>query len=83
MLDNADPLDGWHRSDYLPHAPKAKHDTYGSLFFLLRHLLHKFCKRIHSGHVSFQMFAVDARQLPQRVGPDIKFDRIEVCEVLF
>lgn len=80
MMDSADPLSGWLHADYMPHAPIAKADVYGSLFFFLRDLFLKFCKRIQNTNILFHLYNMDARDLPEYLLQDGKaFDRIEVC----
>jgi hypothetical protein len=77
---NADPLSGWLQTDYMPHAPIAKADMYGSLFFYLRDLFPKFCRRLQNTDIEFQMYCMDATELPGYLLPDGRaFDRIEVC----
>lgn len=77
MKDNADPLDGWTRAEYMKCAPAAKDDIYGALFFYLRDVLREFCTRVRSFRVSFQLLAVDATVLPAHL-ESLRFDRIEV-----
>ena len=81
--DSADPLDGWLHADYTPHAPIAKADVYGSLFFFLRDLFLKFCNRVQNTSIMFQLYNMDATDLPAYLPQDEKaFDRIEVCCML-
>jgi hypothetical protein len=80
MTDSADPLHGWLHADYMPHARIAKADIYGSLFFFLRDLFLKFCNRVQNTSILFQLYNVDARELPEHLLQDGRaFDRIEVC----
>ncbi|KAF2281297.1 uncharacterized protein EI97DRAFT_25631 [Westerdykella ornata] len=83
MKDDADPLRGWLHTDYLPYAPIAKADVYGSLFFFLGDLLLKFCKRVRNTRLSFQLYNVDVRELPSYLRQDGRkaFDRIEVDNI--
>ena len=83
MKDDSDPLQSWCIHDILQHAPSAKKDMYGSLFFYLRKLLLQFCRRIRSSDVDLQIFHVNALELPNllkgRGQASCSFDRIEVC----
>lgn len=80
MKDSSNPREGWHYYEYMKHAPVAKSDDHGAIFFYVRDLLLKFCTRLHNVKISFRMFCMDAQDLGQYVG-DLKFDRIEVCAV--
>jgi hypothetical protein len=78
-MDSADPLDGWLHADYTPHVPVAKADMYGGLFFFLRDLFLKFCSRVRDTSILFQLYSMDAEELPGYLPQDGKaFDRIEV-----
>ncbi|EEP78509.1 predicted protein [Uncinocarpus reesii 1704] len=46
MLDSADPLDGWKLEEIVGLASQAKNDIYGALFFHVKDLILKFCRRI-------------------------------------
>jgi hypothetical protein len=82
MTDSADPLNGWHYSEYLPHAQAAKEDVYGALFFFVKQLLQRFCDRLRTNDILFRLYNVDASELPKYLTPRDKpenvFDRIEV-----
>ena len=77
MKDNMKPLDGWLHTEYMKHAPAAKGDEYGNLFFFLRDTLLRFCKRVQKGSFSFQLFGMNATDLYKYLGKML-FDRIEV-----
>jgi hypothetical protein len=80
MMDSADPLDGWLHADYTAHTPIAKADMYGSLFFFLRDQFLKFCNRVQKTSIRFQLYNMNAEELPAYLPQDGKaFDRIEVC----
>lgn len=79
MKDEASPLDGWDYHEYIRFAPKATNDVIGSLFFFLRDMLLRFCRRIRDVDIHFQLFNVDARVLPDYLNTqESQFDRIEV-----
>jgi hypothetical protein len=82
MKDSADPLEGWPIEDVMQKAPLAKHDIYGSLFMYIQDVLLDFCCQIERHKVFFQLFHVDALELPdmvnQRGTATMFFDRIEV-----
>ena len=80
MTATADPLTGWQISK---HAPRAKDDAYGGLFFYLRHKLRLFCKRLQEVQVHFRLFRAEATELSTKfkatgLEKDF-FDSIEVC----
>jgi hypothetical protein len=80
MKDSAIPLYGWLPHEYMPNALFANADMYGSLFFFLRNLFTDFCKRVQNMDIEFQLYSMDARELPQYLLKDGRaFDRIEVC----
>ena len=82
MMDSADPVEGWSVKDWVNKAPIAKKDVYGSLFFHIQDVLLRFCRRIEKLEVRFQIFQIDALELPTVIeGCGIgkhSFDRIEV-----
>ncbi|KAJ5047251.1 uncharacterized protein L3040_003090 [Drepanopeziza brunnea f. sp. 'multigermtubi'] len=85
MMDSADPLGGWNIKDVMRLAPLAKNDIYGSLFNYLQDLLLQFCNQVSRLPVHFQLFQVDALDLPgilRQRGMDCPyFDRIEVSNI--
>ena len=81
MMDSADPVEGWPVKDWVNKAP-AKKDVYGRLFLYIQDVLLRFCRRIEELEVRFQLFQVDALELPTilkdcGIGKH-SFDRIEV-----
>ncbi len=79
MKDDASPLEGWDYYEYIKFAPKATSDVIGSFFFFLRDTLLRFCERIKDTDISFRLFNVDARELPDYLSKEeSQFDRIEV-----
>ncbi len=79
MKDDAGPFEGWDYYEYTKFAPKATNDVIGSLFFFLRDMLSRFCKRIKTIDIHFQLFNVDARMVPGYLDTqESQFDRIEV-----
>jgi hypothetical protein len=81
-MDSADPLEGWPVKEVIQKAPLAKSDIYGSLFIYLRDILLKFCHQVERLKICFQLFQVDAQDLPgimrERGIDKYYFDRIEV-----
>jgi hypothetical protein len=83
LMDSADPLDGWLHADYMPYTPIAKADVYGGLFYFLRDIFSKFSNRVRNTSILFQLYSMDAEELPEYLPQDGKaFDRIEVCYTL-
>ena len=82
IKDSADPLEGWPIEEVIQKAPLAKHDIYGSLFMYIQDILLAFCRQIGRHKVFFELFHVDALELPdmvkQRSTATMFFDRIEV-----
>ncbi|KAB8302796.1 hypothetical protein EYC80_006141 [Monilinia laxa] len=85
MMDSADPLEGWAFEECLSNPPPARNDIYGSLYFYLQHQLRSFCERTRNLQVSFQIFELDALDLPGTMkGRGIgkrHFDRIELSNI--
>ena len=81
MMDCSDPLTGWDIHDIIDHAPPAKQDQYGGLFFLLRKTLLQFCHKIRTINLHIQLFNVDVVDLPQTLSSEL-FDRIEISNII-
>lgn len=85
-MDSADPLDGWSMQDVLRSVPFAKNDVYGGMFNHVQDTLFEFCQKIQKLKVCFQLFHMNALELPRtlkQTGMDqSSFDRIEVRQVL-
>jgi hypothetical protein len=81
MHDNADPLNGWSMKEVeaTPTGP-ATSDIYGKLFHHVRLALKVFLERISSSSVTFELFQVDASDLPSHLEKRT-FDRIEVSNI--
>ncbi|MCJ1422110.1 Serine active site containing protein 1 [Xylographa parallela] len=78
MKDDASPLEGWDYHDYRIFAPKSSNDVMGSFFLFLRDTLSRFCNRIKEIDFHFQLFNIDARELPKYLSTEeSQFDRIE------
>ncbi|KAF7958784.1 hypothetical protein EAE96_002317 [Botrytis aclada] len=85
IMDSADPLEGWPLNEHLSKPSPARNDIYGSLYFYLQDQLQSFCKRIENLKIRFQLFELDAVDLPdilkgRGIGKDY-FDRIEVSNI--
>ncbi|PPQ79343.1 hypothetical protein CVT26_007458 [Gymnopilus dilepis] len=94
--DYADPLKGWDTKAVIE-AGKAHgahvEDIYGCLYFFLSSEFRQFAERLRTFNISFSMSSFDARDIPQMIlkgvlaapltmPPSIKFDRIEVSNIL-
>ncbi|KAF7905570.1 uncharacterized protein EAF01_006091 [Botrytis porri] len=85
MMDSADPLQGWPFEAHYSKLLSARDDIYGSLYFYLQDQLQGFCKRIENLKIRFQLFELDAVDLPgilkeRGIAKDY-FDRIEVSNI--
>ena len=79
MKDDASPLEGWDHHDYRIFAPKASNDVMGSFYLFLRDMLSRFCNRIKEIDIHFQLFNIDAQELPRYLSTEgSQFDHIEV-----
>jgi hypothetical protein len=79
MLDDANPLEGWCLSEILKtDAGPATNDVFGKLFCYLQSVFRAFYRRIASSNVEFQLFNVDAKELPSYLKAQ-HFARIEVA----
>ena len=78
MHDNADPLNGWSLKEVQnTSSGPAANDIYGKLFYHVRTVLRAFLLRVSGLQVSFQLFQLDASELPDHLGAG-SFSRIEV-----
>jgi hypothetical protein len=78
MRDNADPLDGWSLKEVEDSSSgPAAADIYGKLFYYIRAVLRTFLLRLSGLQVSFQLFHMDASDLPDHLEGG-SFSRIEV-----
>lgn len=83
MSDFADPHAGWHVSDVLKTGHRCgipKSDTYGALAAHILHVLKRFCSQVRTRKMMFQLYCLDARELPTIIHPS-KFDRIELANL--
>lgn len=82
MRDNADPLNGWSLEEVenTSSGPAAA-DIYGKLFYHVRTVLRAFLIRLSGLQVSFQLFQLEASDLPHYLGGS-SFSRIEVRRYL-
>jgi hypothetical protein len=81
MAAFADPLTGWADRDVTKHAPLAKEDAYGSMFFYLRHTLQQFYRCLRKVQLKFHLLRADAKELPRLFKGRLEnelFDSIEV-----
>jgi hypothetical protein len=76
--DNADPLNGWSANE-VETTPTGlvTSNIYGKLFYYVRSMLKAFMKRITNLVMTFQLFQLDASDLPAHLGNE-SFDLIEV-----
>jgi hypothetical protein len=81
MKDDSDPLNGWNIDEIMQHAPPAKKDMYGAMYFYLQKLLLRCCSKVRSSNIDLQLFQVNALELPNLLkgcGQASSFDGIEV-----
>ena len=84
-MDSATPTAGWNRCEVREsskRASKAKHDDSGHLYFFVRDILSAFYTRVQSQNVSFVVTASSAEKLQEILPADLKFDRIEVANIM-
>ena len=78
MMDSADPLGGWDFAEVLEaDTGNAAHDLYGKLFVHVSSLLLSFKRRLSNTVASFEMYNLNATELPETLG-STRFARIEV-----
>ena len=77
MDDKADPSTGWPIWEVRMTPSVASRDVYGKLFEYLHGVMLKFLERLNTGKVSFELYVLDVRELPQQLAANM-FDRIEV-----
>jgi hypothetical protein len=78
MSDSADPLYGWSLKEVEATSSGSEvADIYGKLFYHIRAALRAFLLRLSDLQVSFQLFRMDASDLPNYLERD-SFNRIEV-----
>jgi hypothetical protein len=77
MDDKADPLTGWPIWEVSRTPFIASSDAYGKLFIYLKEAMQKFLRQLATGNANFELYNVDARELPQHLSSGT-YDRIEV-----
>ena len=89
LHDSCDPLNGWSWEENLDcgaqlAAPKS--DIYGALYYHILSKLGRFCQRLSSMHITFQLLEYNAVDLPHFLETLPKehrlFDRIEVSNIV-
>jgi hypothetical protein len=78
MDDKADPSSGWPIVEVQQTPSPAQRDWYGKLYVYLYNLLNKFRDRLKEAKISFELYNLDVRELPQHLESN-KYSRIEVC----
>ena len=63
-MDSTDPMQGWSFKEFLLRPRPTRNDLYGSLYFYLQEQLQRFCKRIATLQIHFQLFELNALHLP-------------------
>ncbi|KAF7867297.1 hypothetical protein EAF04_005380 [Stromatinia cepivora] len=85
MMDSANPMEGWPIEEFMSKPRPSRNDVYGSLYFYVLKQLQDFCKRISNLQIRFQLFGLDAIDLPgildERGTGKNYFDRIEVSNI--
>lgn len=77
MDDKADPSSGWSISDIQQTSSPALRDWYGKLFIYLHSVLEMFLDRLENIQISFDLYNVDVKELPQHLETN-KYSRVEV-----
>ena len=78
MADSADPLEGWFLKDVeASSSGPATADIYGKLLNHIRAVLRAFLTRLSDSQVTFRLFCVKLRELPNHLERG-SFSRIEV-----
>ena len=83
--DSADPMAGWPIKDVLGSSAKygtPDEDLYGLLYFYVREKLVAFCNRNANTKMQFHIYCADAAKLPSLIDKNLKFDRIEVANIV-
>ncbi|OBT97521.1 hypothetical protein VE01_04562 [Pseudogymnoascus verrucosus] len=80
MSDQANPSSGWLTTDVKQTSSPAPEDWYGKLYFFLHKVLKKFLGRLKDLRVSFDIYNVDAKELPLNLKQGI-YSRIEVANI--
>ena len=78
MDDKADPSGGWPILDVQQTSSPAPRDWYGKLFIYLHDVLKRFLDRLEKIRISFDLYNVDVKELPQHLEPN-KYSKLEVC----
>lgn len=78
MSDQTDPSSGWPTLDIRETPSPSREDWYGKLFLFLHKVLKRFLDRLKESRVSFDIYTVDAKELPSLLEQGI-YSRIEVC----
>lgn len=77
MSDQANPSSGWLTTDVKQTSSPAPEDWYGKLYLFVYKVLKKFLGRLKDLRVSFDIYNVDAKELPLNLKHGI-YSRIEV-----
>ncbi|OBT66458.1 hypothetical protein VE03_03695 [Pseudogymnoascus sp. 23342-1-I1] len=80
MSDKADPSAGWPTFDVKQTSSPAAEDWYGKLFVFLHKVLKNFLGHLKETRVSFDIYNVDAKDLPLNLKQGI-YSRIEVANI--
>jgi hypothetical protein len=82
LKDSADTIDGWVLKDAMDtFVGESINDVYGKLYFYIKDVLTSFRQRVQTVKISFNLFQVDARLLPEHLLRGT-FARIEVGQYL-
>ena len=68
--DKADPSDGWSSRVVQQVKWPSSRDWYGKLSMYIRHKLEKFLSRLESHCINFDLYCMDARELPSHIKAD-------------
>ena len=67
MDDIVNPSDGWPISDIQETSWPASQDWYGKLYAHLHHVLRNFLSRLEKNQISFTLYNLDVKDLPQHL----------------
>lgn len=79
-MESSDPLHSWPLNEVLRKAIPAKNDIYGGLYFHVRNMLERFCRRVLDHGAVLHLTMLDSTSLSQLLKSYCRnsFDRIEV-----
>ncbi|KZT23913.1 hypothetical protein NEOLEDRAFT_1068540 [Neolentinus lepideus HHB14362 ss-1] len=83
--DHVTPLESWDIESVIEAGKRhgaQRADLFGCLYFFLTEQLRTFSKRLRQFRISFHVFNEDAQNLPKCIPASMRFDRIEVSNIM-